>query len=100
VEAAFPPFQRFCDTKKKIRREIEVSGIPYSFISANSFMAYFVDYFLHPHQKPEPEEVVIYGDGLTKGMSICVDLATNRICRPFVLKKNAERMHIKGISYA
>jgi len=65
---AFPPFQRVCDTKKKIRREIEESGIPYSFISANSFLAYFVDYFLRPRQKPQPEEVVIYGDGLTKAV--------------------------------
>eukprot|EP00253_Pinus_taeda_P011336 PITA_11336 len=69
VEAALPPFQRVCDTKKKIRRAIEEAGIPYSFISANSFMAYFVDYFLHPRRKPEPLDVVIYGDGLTKGMS-------------------------------
>eukprot|EP00253_Pinus_taeda_P008361 PITA_08361 len=68
VEAALPPFQKFCDTKKKIRRAIEAAGIPYSFICANSFMAYFVDYFLHPRQKPELEEVVIYGDGLTKAV--------------------------------
>ena len=66
TDAALPPFQRACDTKKKIRRAIEDA---YSFISANSFMAYFVDYFLHPRQKPHPGEVVIYGDGLTKGMS-------------------------------
>ena len=70
VEGAFPPFQKVCDTKKKIRRAIEESRIPYAFISADSFMAYFVDYFLHPHQKPKPEEVVMYGDGLTKGMSM------------------------------
>lgn len=68
VEAALPPFQRACDNKKKIRRAIEDAGIPYSFISANSFMAYFVDYFLHPRQKPEPVDVVIYGDGLTKAV--------------------------------
>lgn len=68
VDAAFPPFQRLCDTKKKIRRAIEDAGIPYSFIAANSFMAYFVDYLLHPRQKPQPGEVVIYGDGLTKAV--------------------------------
>eukprot|EP00253_Pinus_taeda_P033066 PITA_33066 len=68
VEAALPPFQRVCETKKKIRRAIEEAGIPYSFISANSFMAYFVDYFLHPRQKPEPLDVVISGDGLTKAV--------------------------------
>ncbi|KAH9289668.1 hypothetical protein KI387_033785, partial [Taxus chinensis] len=65
---ALPPFQRVCDDKKKIRRAIEEAGIPHSFISANSFGAYFVDYILHPRQKPQPEEVVIYGDGMAKAV--------------------------------
>lgn len=63
---ALPPFQRVCDDKKKIRRAIEEAGIPYTFFSANTYAFYFVDYFFHPCQKPQPEEVVIYGDGLTK----------------------------------
>ncbi|GLJ35050.1 hypothetical protein SUGI_0705380 [Cryptomeria japonica] len=65
---ALPPFQKVCDDKKVIRRAIEQAGIPYSFISANSFAAYFVDYFIHPRRNPQPEEVVIYGDGLTKAV--------------------------------
>ena len=69
VDSAPPPFQRLCDTKKKIRRAIEDAGIPYSFISANSFMAYFVDVLLQHRQKPQPGELAIYGDGITKGMA-------------------------------
>jgi hypothetical protein len=64
---ALPPFQRVCDNKKKFRRAIEEAGIPFTFFSANSYAKYFIDYFFHPRQKPQPEEVVIYGDGLTKG---------------------------------
>ena len=56
---------------------MKTTGIPYFFISTNSFMAYFVDYFLHPHQKPQPREVVIYGDGLTKAvMNLEYDIAS------------------------
>ncbi|GLJ35071.1 hypothetical protein SUGI_0705630 [Cryptomeria japonica] len=61
-----PPFQRLNDSKKTIRRATEEAGIPYTFVSANSYAAYFLDYFLHPRQKPPTEEVVIYGDGFTK----------------------------------
>ena len=53
-----------------IRRAIEEAGIPYTFFSANTYAFYFVDYFFHPRQKPLPEEVVIYGDGLTKGCAL------------------------------
>lgn len=63
---ALPPFQRVCDNKRKIRRAIEEAGIPFTFFSANSCASYFVDYFFHPRQKPPAEEVVIYGDGLSK----------------------------------
>lgn len=62
-----PPFQRVCDNKRKIRRAIEEAGIPFTFFSANTYAMYFIDYLFHPRQKPQPEEVVIYGDGLSKG---------------------------------
>ncbi|KAH9289686.1 hypothetical protein KI387_033803, partial [Taxus chinensis] len=65
---SLPPFQRINDVRKTIRRATEEAGIPYTFVSANSYAAYFVDYFLHPRQKPQPEEVIIYGDGLTKAV--------------------------------
>jgi len=73
---ALPPFQRVCDIKKEISRATEEAGIPYTFFSANTYAAYFVDVFFHPRQKPQPEEVVIYGDGLTKAfMNSEVDIA-------------------------
>lgn len=63
-----PPFQRVCDDKKTIRKAVEQAGIPHSFVSANCFAAYFVDYLLQPRRKPQIEEVAIYGDGLTKAV--------------------------------
>ncbi|KAH9289677.1 hypothetical protein KI387_033794, partial [Taxus chinensis] len=73
---SLPPFQRINDVRKTIRRATEEAGIPYTFVSANSYAAYFVDYFLHPRQKPQPEEVIIYGDGLTKAvMNLEEDIA-------------------------
>ncbi|KAL6007747.1 Isoeugenol synthase 1 [Asimina triloba] len=58
---AVPPFQRILDNKKKIRRAVEAAGIPYTVVSANSLMAYFVDYFFHPRERKD--EVIIYGSG-------------------------------------
>ncbi|RWR83219.1 isoeugenol synthase 1 [Cinnamomum micranthum f. kanehirae] len=59
-----PPFQAILDNKKKIRRAIEAAGIPYTFVSANSFAAYFIDFLLHPHE--QRDEVTIYGSGEAK----------------------------------
>ncbi|XP_057814680.2 isoeugenol synthase 1 [Cryptomeria japonica] len=74
------PFQRINDIRKTIRRATEEAGIPYTFVSANSYAAYFVDYFLHPRQKSPPQEVVIYGDGFTKAvMNLEDDIATLNI---------------------
>ncbi|XP_068664269.1 isoeugenol synthase 1-like [Aristolochia californica] len=61
-----PPFERLLENKKKIRRAAEAAGIPYTFVSANSFSAYFVDFLLHPHE--EREEITIYGDGKAKAV--------------------------------
>ncbi|KAF8405841.1 hypothetical protein HHK36_007918 [Tetracentron sinense] len=61
---ALPPFQAFLDRKKKIRRATEAAGIPYTFVSANCFGAYFVDYLLHPRE--QREEVIVYGSGEVK----------------------------------
>ncbi|KAG5049130.1 hypothetical protein JHK85_010233 [Glycine max] len=57
-----PPFQAFLDKKRKIRREIEAAGIPYTFVSANCFGAYFVNYLLRPY------EITVYGNGDTKAV--------------------------------
>ena len=60
-----PPFQAILDNKKKIRRATEAAGIPYTFVSANSFAAYFIDFFLHPRE--QRDEVIVYGSGEAKG---------------------------------
>ena len=63
-----PPFEDFLDKKRKIRRVIEAAGIPYTFVSANCYGAYFVNYLLRPHEKKD--DVVVYGSGKAKGMPI------------------------------
>ncbi|KAK3409737.1 hypothetical protein EUGRSUZ_J01831 [Eucalyptus grandis] len=44
-----PPFEEFLEKKRKIRRAIEAASIPFTFITANCFAAYFVNLLLHPH---------------------------------------------------
>ncbi|KAI6675590.1 hypothetical protein NL676_003496 [Syzygium grande] len=61
-----PPFEAFLETKKKIRRLIEASAIPYTFVSANCFAAYFINRLLHPHD-PRPD-FVVYGTGEAKAV--------------------------------
>lgn len=60
-----PPFEACLDKKRKIRRAVEAAGIPYTYVSANGFAAYFVNYLLRPHE--EHEDVVVYGSGKAKG---------------------------------
>lgn len=66
--SGLPPFQAILDNKKKIRRATKEAGIPYTYVSANSLGAYFVDYLLHPRQAPPSDEVVIYGSGEAKAV--------------------------------
>ncbi|CAK9185762.1 unnamed protein product [Ilex paraguariensis] len=61
-----PPFQALLDRKKKVRRETEAAGIPFTYVSANSLAAYFVDFLLHPHDKVD--EVTLYGSGEAKAV--------------------------------
>jgi len=61
-----PPFQAVLDKKRKIRREIEAAGIPYTSISANCFGAYFVNYLLHPYENVK--DITVYGNGEAKGI--------------------------------
>nr|DAD21218.1 TPA_asm: hypothetical protein HUJ06_022681 [Nelumbo nucifera] len=61
-----PPFQAIFDSKKKIRRATEASGIPYTFVTANAFAAYFIDYLFHPHE--QREDVTVYGSGEAKAV--------------------------------
>ncbi|KAK9291736.1 hypothetical protein L1049_019685 [Liquidambar formosana] len=62
--SGLPPFEALLDNKRKIRRATEAAGISYTYVSANSFAAYFVDYLLHPHDLPE--ELTVYGSGEAK----------------------------------
>uniref|UniRef100_A0A6N2ME73 NmrA-like domain-containing protein n=1 Tax=Salix viminalis TaxID=40686 RepID=A0A6N2ME73_SALVM len=59
-----PPFEAFLDKKRKIRRATEAAGIPHTFVSANCFGAYFVNYLLHPHEKTQ--DIAVYGSGEAK----------------------------------
>ncbi|GER37841.1 eugenol synthase 1 [Striga asiatica] len=62
--AALPPFQAVLEKKKKIRRAIEDAKIPYTFVSANCFGSYFVNYLLHPTE--QKQEITVYGTGEAK----------------------------------
>ena len=63
--SGLPPFEALLENKRKIRRATEAAGIPYTYVSANAFSAYFVDYLLHPHETSD--QVAVYGSGETKG---------------------------------
>ncbi|XP_030447358.2 eugenol synthase 1-like [Syzygium oleosum] len=56
-----PPFQELLEKKRKIRRVTEAAGIPFTFVTANCFAAYFVNVVLHPHDPQD--EIVVYGNG-------------------------------------
>ncbi|KAF8010477.1 hypothetical protein BT93_J1189 [Corymbia citriodora subsp. variegata] len=61
-----PPFQEFLEKKRKIRRATEAAGIPFTFVAANCFAAYFVNFLLHPHDPRD--DIVVYGDGKAKAV--------------------------------
>lgn len=64
-----PPFYAFLEKKRKIRRAIEEANIPYTYVSANCFGAYFVNYLLRPYE--QNQEIVVYGSGEAKGTINC-----------------------------
>nr|XP_011459499.1 PREDICTED: LOW QUALITY PROTEIN: isoeugenol synthase 1-like [Fragaria vesca subsp. vesca] len=64
--SGLPPFEAMLVNKRKIRRATEAAGISYTFVSANSFASYFVDYLLHPHENRD--EVIVYGSGEAKAV--------------------------------
>ncbi|CAM8991296.1 unnamed protein product [Rhodiola kirilowii] len=61
-----PPFQRVLENKKKVRRATEAAGICYTYVSANSLAAYFVDYLLNPNENCE--QLTVYGTGEAKAV--------------------------------
>ncbi|XVF82777.1 hypothetical protein PTKIN_Ptkin16aG0076800 [Pterospermum kingtungense] len=62
-----PPLEALFSNKRKIRRATEAAEIPFTYVSANSLAAYFVNYVLHPHDK-QRDEVVVYGSGEAKAV--------------------------------
>ncbi|XP_039161208.1 eugenol synthase 1-like [Eucalyptus grandis] len=61
-----PPFEACLEKKKEIRRLVEASTIPYTFVSANCCAAYFINLLLHPH---DPRlDIVVYGTGEAKAV--------------------------------
>ncbi|KAK6263651.1 NmrA-like domain - like 10 [Theobroma cacao] len=63
--SALPPFEALLANKRKIRRATEAAGLSYTYVAGNSFLAYFVEYLLHPHDESK-QEVVVYGSGEAK----------------------------------
>ncbi|XVF00683.1 hypothetical protein REPUB_Repub04eG0022200 [Reevesia pubescens] len=61
-----PAFEACLDKKRKIRRAVEAAGIPHTYVSANCFGAYFVNYLLRPHE--EHEDIIVYGSGEAKAL--------------------------------
>lgn len=56
--------------KQQIRRAVEASGIPYTFVSSNFFGGYFLPILGQAGATgPPTDKVVILGDGNTKGMA-------------------------------
>ncbi|KAJ0024825.1 hypothetical protein Pint_07269 [Pistacia integerrima] len=66
-----PPFDNFLEKKRRIRRAIEAAGIPYTFVLANCFGAYFVNFLLRPFD--QPDHILVYGSG---GAKVANDLKT------------------------
>ncbi|XP_057793593.1 eugenol synthase 1-like [Salvia miltiorrhiza] len=67
--SALPPFEAFLNKKRRIRRAIEEAKIPYTFVSANCFGAYFINYLLHPSH-PNKQDITVYGSGEAKAVLI------------------------------
>ncbi|KAL0360080.1 UNVERIFIED_CONTAM: Eugenol synthase 1 [Sesamum radiatum] len=66
VSTVLPPFETLLEKKRKIRRAVEAANIPYTYVSANCFGAYFVNFLLHPYEQKQ-EIITVYGSGEAKG---------------------------------
>ncbi|ESR54776.1 isoflavone reductase [Citrus sinensis] len=61
-----PPFEAYLEKKRIVRRAIEAVEIPYTFVSANCYGAYFVNVLLRPFEPHD--DVVVYGNGEAKAV--------------------------------
>ncbi|KAK4413515.1 Eugenol synthase 1 [Sesamum alatum] len=66
--SVLPPFEAFLEKKRKIRRAVQAANIPYTFVSANCFGAYFVNFLLRPYE--QTEEISVYGSGEAKAVLV------------------------------
>lgn len=56
------------EQKRRVRREVEQAGIPYTYICCNSIASWPYYDNCHPSQCPPPlDQLHIYGDGTVKG---------------------------------
>ncbi|CAK8539914.1 unnamed protein product [Lathyrus sativus] len=61
---AVEPVTSFFDQKAKIRRAVEASGIPYTYVSSNAFAGYFLPTLAQQNVTAPPrDKVIILGDG-------------------------------------
>ncbi|XP_058780743.1 phenylcoumaran benzylic ether reductase Betv6-like [Vicia villosa] len=68
---AVEPAKSAYETKAKIRRAIEVEGIPYTYVSSDYFAGYSLATLAQPGQlspPPPKDKVFIYGDGIPKAV--------------------------------
>lgn len=65
---AVEPVTSFFNQKVKIRRAVEASGIPYTYVSSNAFAGYFLPTLAQQNVTAPPrDKVIILGDGNVAG---------------------------------
>ncbi|KAH9319821.1 hypothetical protein KI387_021590 [Taxus chinensis] len=68
---AVEPLKSSFDLKVKVRRAIEAAGIPYTYVSANTFAGYFLPNLSQLGLTAPPrDKIVIYGDGNSKAVYV------------------------------
>ncbi|XP_034681731.1 phenylcoumaran benzylic ether reductase Pyrc5-like isoform X2 [Vitis riparia] len=66
---AVEPAKTAFEIKAQIRRTIEAEGIPYTYVSSNTFAAFFLPTFSQPGATAPPrDKVIILGDGNPKAV--------------------------------
>lgn len=89
--SGLPPFEAILANKRRIRRATEVAGVPYTYISANSFAAYFINYLLRPYEKTD--QFIVYGKGDAKGKLISYHLSLSLSFFVYSFSKISNKKH-------
>ncbi|KAL2644046.1 hypothetical protein R1flu_011633 [Riccia fluitans] len=81
LEIDFKDMEGLFGTKRTVRREIEKSGIPYTFVISGGFAGYFVANLANDNvTSPPRDKVTIWGDGTAKAiLNTEEDIATYTI---------------------